>query len=1127
MNHAYTYLQTLRTDQKRCMRRVMALVFALNCCSGVLAAQHIASLKTRSIQPASEQALPATITLVEALKRLEQQFQVTFLYRLDVVDGKTVPNEPFRYKRLNNQIEKILNPFNLKYQQISKNYFVVLPKHATPEPTPGPEEPFASPLSPEMERSIFSSNESLAAISIKGRVTDDQGEGLPGVSVLLKGTTTGTATDGNGNYVLTVPDGSGTLVFSFIGFVTQEVAINDRTTIDVKLSADIKALNEVVVVGYGTQKKGEITSAVASVSAEQFNKGNISNVSQLLQGKVAGLSISRSGGDPNGGFAIRLRGLSTLGANTQPLVVIDGQIGADLNTIDPNDIKSIDILKDGSAAAIYGTRGSAGVIIITTKSGQGGGFSVSYSGLVQTEAASRFTSHMSADEFRALGKGIDYGANTDWYKEITRTAVSHTHNLSFSGGNNSGTTYNASVNYRNSQGVAINTGFDQLNGRLNLTQMALKDRLALNLNMSTTARNSMLGYPEVFKYAAIYNPTAPVRSTDPLYDLTGGGYYEANFVDYANPVAALEQNTRTQEVKRFNFTGSAEYEIIHGLKFLVRYAQQTTSTYDEAYLPRASFHSRNFLGLSGFSRGGYAWKRDNEARNRLYESTLSYQGRFDRLSISAVAGYSYQDFLNKEFVVGGGNFVTDLSSEDFFTALDFVSGRGNVDSYKNGSKIIAFFGRVNLNYNDLAYLQATLRREGSTQFGVNNKWGMFPALSAGVNIDRLVDIPGVNSLKLRGSYGITGALPPQSYLSKPTMLPAGAKFYAGNDVYLQSYRPDKNPNPDLKWETKSEFDIGLDFVALNNRLTGTIDYYNRTTSDLIFNVRVPVPPNLVDRTWMNIGEMNNQGVEVSVGYDVIKNDDFTWNTRANFSTFNVKLTKLNPTLAGSFVGESNLGTPGQEQTQITRAVEGQRIGLFWGYQYLGVDDAGKYILQDRNNDGKIDNNDQTIIGNGMPKFDLGWTNTFQYKNFDLNFLLRGSFGHQLINTYRAFYENPNLASSYNVVKTKYYNPNITDGQIFSSLFVENASFVKLDNATLGYNFKLNNAGVFKNLRAYFTGQNLFVITDYTGVDPEVRYADENVNNQGATTSNPLAPGIDRRETWVLTRSFTLGVNVTF
>lgn len=963
---------------------------------------------------------------------------------------------------------------------------------------------------------------------ITGKITDSKdGSPVVGASVLPKGSNTGgTVTNTEGAFSITVSSNVNALIISYVGYATQEVSIAGKTSVDVSLVAGGANLNEVVVVGYGSQRKKEVTSAITSISSEQFNKGVVNDVAGLLQGKVAGLSIARPGGDPNAGYVLRLRGLSTLGTNSSPLVVVDGQIGADLNTVDPNDIKSIDVLKDGSAAAIYGTRGSSGVIIITTKNGKAGAPQVNYSVSVTAEKAVKFTEHMTADEFIALGKGTNYGAKTDWNKEITRTAFSHVHNLNFSGGNG-GSTYSASLNYRKSEGVAITTGFDQINGRLNLTHKAINNKLVFNFDVSTTRRRSDFGFPDAFKYATIYNPTAPVYSKDPLYDLTGGGYYEANFVDYSNPVAMLRQNSNKGTLNRLNISGSAEYEIIKGLKFLTRYAQQTSSFYGEAYSPRDAFISRGFVnGVNGFARGGYSFKRDDETFNQLYENTLSYQKRLDKLEVNAIAGYSYQDFLFKGFNVGGGNFVTDASSEDFGAALDFLRGQGAVGSYKNAYKLIAFFGRVNLNWDDLAFLSASLRREGSSMFGANNRWGYFPAVSAGLDIQRLVNIPMVNTLKLRASFGVTGALPPNPYLSFDRLRTV-SRYYTGNDVYNFAYGGFVNSNPDLKWEKKVETDIGLDFVAFNNRLTGSFDYFNRKTTDLIFNVTVPSPPALFTNTWKNIGELSNHGVELTLAYDVLKPASvtaFSWNTGVNFSTYKIELTKLDESLKGSYVGATNLGTPGQEATQLTRAVEGEPIGLLYGYKYMGIDANGKYLFADK--DGKpvlADNGPvRGYIGNGLPKFEFGWTNTFRYNNFDLNFFLRGSIGHDLINTFRAFYENPNVATSYNIVNTKYFNKDITDAQIYSSLHVEKASFVKLDNATLGYTWPISKASRFgqvvRSFRAYLTGQNLFVITDYTGVDPEVRYQDG---------GNVLAPGIDRRETWVRTRAFTLGLNIGF
>jgi TonB-linked SusC/RagA family outer membrane protein len=956
--------------------------------------------------------------------------------------------------------------------------------------------------------------------SVTGKVTDQlSGKPLSNVSVLVKGTSKGATTGVDGSFSLAVTDKNPVLVFSYVGYREQEITVGNNTTINVQLSTNTTQLNDVIVVGYGTQRKKETTAAVTSISAEQFNKGNISNTAALLSGKVAGLSVAHPGGDPNAGYAIRLRGLSTLGANSSPLVVVDGQVGVDINTVDPNDIQSIDVLKDAASAAIYGTRGSAGVIIITTKRGSRSGNQVSYNGTVSAETPVKFTDHMDAQEYVKAG-GTNYGANTDWYKAITRTAISQTHNLSLSGGSN-GTSYTGSFNYRDNQGIAINTGFKQINLHFGLTQRALKDKLVFTLDGNTTRRSSQFGWNDAFKYATIFNPTAPVHSDSSIYNITGSGYFEQNFIDYANPVAVLEQNTNSRITKRNNINASATYEIVHGLKFLIRYAQENVSAYNSVYLPISSFYVRSFLGVSGFARHGYAWKRDDESFNQLYENTLSYEGKINNVNISAVAGYSYQDFLNNGFYVQAGNFLTDAVSEDFNSSLDFKNGLAYSDSYKNGSKLVAFFGRLNLNYKDFVFLSASLRREGSTQFGENNKWGMFPAVSGGVDANKILNISSFNNLKVRASYGITGALPPRPYLSQQLYGPAGGsdRLFYFNGSYGPAYGPTQNANPDLKWEKKAEFDIGLDFAAFKNRLTGTFDYYNRNTSDLIFNVTVPVPPYPTSTQYRNIGKLTSNGIEFAINYDVLRNSTgISWTTGLNFSTYNVVLASLNKDLAGSYVGASNLGTPGQEQTQITRAVEGEKIGILWGPVYKGVDKNGQYLFDDGHGGDTTNSFYKTIIGNGLPKFEFGFTNTFRYKGFDLNFFFRGSIGHDLINTYRAFYENATVVNSYNVVRTKYYNPDLKDAQDYSSLHVEKASFVKLDNATLGYTFNISKSSFIKNFRLYINGQNLFVITNYTGVDPEVRYDDN---------GNILAPGIDRRETWVRTRAFNFGVNLTF
>ncbi|WP_459063215.1 SusC/RagA family TonB-linked outer membrane protein [Flavitalea flava] len=966
---------------------------------------------------------------------------------------------------------------------------------------------------------IIGNAQHATALPILGTVLNTKGQLLEAVTVAVEGSPLKTVTNAAGSFFLEVETPNVVLIISSVGYVTQRVPFKG---IDLKivLEENVKDLNEVLVVGYGTQKKREITSAITHVAAEDFNKGNISNVAQLLQGKVAGLSISRPGSDPNGEFVLRLRGLSTLGSNAQPLIVIDDQIGADLNAIDPNDIKSIDVLKDGSAAAIYGTRGSAGVIIINTKSGASGGPRISYNGSGTIESAARFTKHMDAAQFKALGTGTDYGANTDWEKAISRTGLSHAHNITLSNGFK-GTTYNASVNYRNNEGVAIENGNQQLNGRFNLVQKALQDKLVLNLSITTTKKDAQLGNTAAFKWATIFNPTAPLTTTDPQHNISGGGYFEdPGILDYYNPVAILKQNSNEAQIKRWNINGSGEYEIISGLKLQLHYSQQTTSMYAHTYSPKNAQYG-------GFQRHGLAGKSDDEAFNQLFESIATYHHTINKWEVNLLGGYSYQDFLNQGYGISAGNFLTDASAENITSALDLQNGLAKATSYKNASRLVAFFGRAGINYDNLAFLQASLRREGSSEFGSNHQWGYFPAVSAGVDVSRFLNATTINNLKVRASYGVTGALPPGPYLSLERITNQGGSYYAGGGNYLQTYATYVNPNPDLKWETKKEIDAGLDFSLFRSRLKGTFDYFNRKTSDLIFDLTVPSPPNLNPTTWKNIGEITNHGFELSLNYDVLAHSRLTWTTAVNYSSYHIVLSKLDESLKNSYVGASSLGSPGFSGLELTRAVAGQPIGILWGLKYRGTDQNGKYLFDDgKGNSVGSDSAKPGVIGSGLPKFEFGWTNTFRYRNFDLNFFLRGSIGHSLVNTYRAFYENPNL-HGYNIVTTKYYNPKLKDGPTYSSLFVEKASFIKLDNATFGYTFPVKTGSAkpstVRSLRVYVSAQNLFTITKYTGVDPEVRYTD--VRDDG--TTNILAPGVDRRETWVFTRSFTLGLNIGF
>ncbi len=976
------------------------------------------------------------------------------------------------------------------------------------------------------------SNFAFAQRTISGTISDGQsGDPLIGANLLVVGTSSGTVTDIDGSYTLEVPEGATEIEISYTGYTTQKVTIGASNVLDFTLSPG-EFLEEIVVVGYGTKKAKEITSSVASVKAEDFNKGNVNDPAKLLQGKVAGLSIAKPGSDPNGTFEIRLRGLSSVSQNSSPLIIVDGVPGASLQSVDPNDIATIDVLKDGSAAAIYGTRASAGVILITTKRGEAGKSSIEYNGYVTIERINRQVPVLNAQEFKAVG-GPDLGANTNWFDQISHTGVTHVHALSLSGGTKN-TSYRFSFNFRDIQGIARKTGNENLNGRLNLQQKGLNDHLTVTLNLSSTTRNSVFGFNEAFQYATIYKPTAPIFSGDPNDGF--GGFSQEILFDYFNPVAIIEQNSNTGKLKEIVANIRGDLEIVDGLTASVFYSQQRTSDLREEFYSKKSF-------FRGTNRNGLARRSTNDNFSQQVDATLNFTRDFGDANISVLGGYSYQEFVDEGFFAEGGDFLTDaFHANNLSSALDFPNGLGSISSFKDASRLIAYFGRVSLNYNDTYFLDATYRREGSTRFGANNKWGDFYAFSGGFNLTNLVDIPGIDVLKLRAGYGVTGSLPSQTNLSVQRFGPGQKFFFNGN--FVPSFGPVSNANPDLKWEKKKEVDVGLDFALFDYKLTGSLDYYDRKTEDLLLFFPVPVPPNLFPFTWKNIGVLNSNGFEATLNLKAVQTRDFSWSTGVTFSTFNTDIGSItgettfdangNQIKAERFI--SDVGSPGLNSIFMVRVKEGSPVGDFWGPVFDGIGDDGNFIFKDLNGDGVVEAGfgqpDNQVIGNGLPDFELGWNNSFTYKNFDLNFFFRGSFGHDKINTFRIFYETLDVAGigTWNRVKTKFFNPKLTASNKFSSYHVENASFLKLDNATLGYTVDLPAGNIFKKMRFYVSGQNLLTITSYSGVDPEVNFSDTGEANNGnrpRSSSDILAPGIDRRRVYFTSRSVTFGLNLGF
>ncbi len=889
--------------------------------------------------------------------------------------------------------------------------------------------------------------------------------------------------------------------------------------------------DSLINTGYFRLSQQETTGAITRITYNDFNNGNINDPMQLVQGKVAGLDISKPGSDPNGSFYLRLRGLNTINANTQPLVVIDGVPDGTLLNVDPADIESITVLRDAASAAIYGVRGSNGVIIVETKKETAGVTHAEYNVYTSVEKVARNLPALSVGDWRILsaetGLGTDFGQSTNWFDQIEQTALSQSHNLSLSGGSDK-TLYRASINYRNGEGVQINTGYSQMNGRIYITQKAINDKLQLDLTMAATERESEYGFSSAFKYAGIYNPTAPVRTDDPSYSLYDG-YFQQVLFDYYNPVSILELNKNSGRNRLTNLSLKGAYKITKGLVIDAFYSIQTTENLAGTYYDRNDF-------WTGIWRNGLASRSFDLTHCDLFESTLRYNGKLGAsLDMKVTGGYSYQDFTNEGFSARGGDFITDdFTFNNLAASQDFKNGRGSVNSYKNSNKLIAFFGVIDLNFNDLLFFNVTSRYDGSSRLGSDKKWGLYTGFGAGVNLTGLIDVDCIDNMKLRMNYGITGNQPVSSYLSLFRLGEQGQFFY--NGIFYPGYTKVSAGNPDLRSEKKREFDIGIDFSLKGARFTGSVDLYSGTSYDLLYQYYINVPPALSNFIWLNTGEIKSSGLELTLSCMIIKHDDFSYRLGITHST---NLSNKLSSISGTYNGISltygiqdlgNLNSPGSSGPGLVRSQEGAPIGQLIAWRFKEIDQYGYLALVDVNGDGYIDSRDITVAGNGLPKHILGIDNNFKYRRLDLNVFLRGVFGHDLNNTYRSSYESPALISSYNVPSSSTTLRNASGAlmrsyPIMTDRDIEDASFIALDNICVGYNFSLHETSAFKKIRFYVSANNLFYLTGYKGSDPNPRYEDSEVN--GGTFRNPLVPGIDRTSTWPRTRSFTVGANIVF
>lgn len=1065
------------------------------------------------------------------LSSIEQKVDITFSYNKEVLSNQEKFSFDFHNESVEEILKKVLVPRKINFQIIRKNH-VVLSKAS-----------FLGSVDVNKVEGINNLQlQTQIDQKVTGTVKDDNGETLAGVSVVVDGTTKGTSTDANGQFSINVPEKNSVLVFSFVGYEIQKVPVNGRSVVNVVLKISESALSEVVVVGYGTQSKKNLTSAISNVKPEDLNRGAIVDVGQLLQGKVPGLNIS-SNGDPNQRAAVILRGASTLNSSQGPFYVIDGVPGADISVIAPDDIATIDVLKDAAATSIYGNRAANGVIMITTKKGKKGAIQIAYNGYVGIEKVSNRLDMMNASELKAflaksgssLSPNDDKGADTDWQAVVMKpTAYSQNHNISFSGGGEHNT-YSASLNYSDKQGILLSNNLQRVIARLGIEQYALNDKLKFSLsvvNSNNNANNTPMRN-NVLEQMIIRLPVSPVKNDN-------GTYFE-NFQNtgYFNPLALIEQAKDNSKYNNLIGSFNTHVELPFNLTYDLNLSyQNTTSLNSQSYASYyTQYNSANFYNnpdppavhsLMNFGVNGSALRNTYQDTRKVLETFLSYNKTLDKHYINAVLGYSWQgNTLGDGFQVTSTNFPVDNIGYGNFALSNPYAITGyrinfGADGVFQENKLISDFARLNYSYGDKYLFQGSIRRDGSSVFGKNNQWGYFPSVGIAwrINEEGFMKKQTIfNDLKLRASYGVTGnATGFNAYTAQFISGLLGTYYY--NGVQTAAYGPTQAANPDLRWEKTSTANLGLDFTILKGLLTGSLEVYDKLTTGMIYSYQVNPILVPVGRIVANGGSMSNKGVELSLTATPIKNKNgITWTTNLNLAHNKNQIVSLtNPLFAG---GDSiRITQPeGSGQTGSTLQIlkAGKPLGQFFSFEYAGKNENG--VSQYYNSTGGLTTTpvigkDYRYLGSPQPKILVGWSNTVTYKNFDLNFFFRGVFGNKIFNATRADLFRPSTAQFVNILKDA-ENESTKDVNSFkySSRFIESGSYVRLDNATLGYNFK-KISNYIRNLRVYTSINNAFVITKYTGIDPEI--------NQGG-----LAPGVESGNYYPKTRTVLFGVNVSF
>ncbi|MFC6099437.1 SusC/RagA family TonB-linked outer membrane protein [Olivibacter domesticus] len=956
--------------------------------------------------------------------------------------------------------------------------------------------------------------------TVRGKISNVDGT-LPliGASIKIKDMPGGTSTNQEGLFELALPQPQVTLIISSIGYITKEVAVTDQQNLNVQLQEDANNLEEVVVVGYGSLDKRELTSAVSSIKQRDLVAGTVSPL-LAIQGKVPGLNISsNNGSDPNANVSIQLRGVNSVKASQGPLVVIDGVPGGDINSVAKEDIESINVLRDASAAAIYGTRASGGVILVTTKRPQIGKAAVNFTSEYFIESVRKRPDLLSAEEYLAHGLGQDNGARTDWYDVVTnKNPFSHRQVVNVSGGSENANVYTTFFK-RDAKGISIGSQRGEIGGRVNSNFKFFDGRAELSTNFSYNQVDADFpgnGAPGDFRDEnnSLYNiaigldPTiSPYDASDPSgYNVLTGGY------NTWNPLAEVMLRKKQNQYRYLLANATLKVNLTQDLYTTAMVGIKNNSEHP------TFFRSAQHRVSREQNVDGYAKQEYKRWQDRIVEWTLNYSKRFDEHQISAVAGYSYQDFNGQGFWAENSNFPVDgLEENDMGSGTWLADGRAGLGSWKDPwVKLAAFFGRVNYSFKDRYIITANLRHEGSSKFAPGNRWGTFPGVSAGWRLSQepfMRKLTFIDDIKIRAGYGETGnegfgAEVSTRVYSADTWWP-----FAGN--WNRTFGVKHNQNPGIRWEVKKEYNVGMDFTILNNKLSGRFDYYKRVIDDLIYEISVSQPPAIHDKTTINVGSMENQGFEFELNYNVVNKNDWTYTTSivASHNKSNLR------TLSGSqtFMDSKNFPSPGSPGTAV-RLYPGEAIGQFYIWQFAGFTDDGQWLLYNKNNevipasDKKIE--DKRFIGNGIPKLQLSWNHSISYKNWDASVYLRSWLGYDVFNMMKMYNGIANVTGR-NVLKSAYDElANVKGEKQLSDYWLENGNFLKVDAISLGYTFNKNWIDPFKNIRVYATGRDLFVFTKYSGLDPEV-----NING--------LEPGFENLDVYPRTRTFMFGLQASF